>query len=285
MIGDPTATYVAFDLEATGLSAAADRIIEVGAVRFGGDGRVLAEYERLVNPLRPSGDAARRVHGIADEELGRARPAPEVLPGFVDFLGDPAATTLLAHNAAFDAGLLGAELARAGLPLPAHAVIDTLAWSRRRWPGPGGHRLDALARRAGDVEAVAHRALADARRVRAVFLALQEGWSTADDRAPLAYPIYDGAGPPPVPRGWEAVAAAIDAGAGAVVRIEYEGGTRGPAPRDVTPIRFAVRGGQAYLVAYCHLGGRDKEYVLDRCRSWHVVAATAAAPATGARPA
>ena len=56
-----------------------------------------------------------------------------------------------------------------------------------------------------------------------------------------------------------------------VVRIEYAGGTRGPGPREITPRRFSNRGGVAYLVALCHLDRKEKEFRLDRVRSFEVV--------------
>ena len=64
-------------------------------------------------------------------------------PEFLAFLGDPEQTMLLAHNASFDAGFLGRELARLGRPMPGHAVVDTLALARQRWPKLGTHRLDS----------------------------------------------------------------------------------------------------------------------------------------------
>src|SRR3954452_15079275 len=102
----PDREYVAFDLETTGLSATSDRIVEVGAVRFDASGQEMGIFERLVNPLRLSGARARAIHGISDAELARAETAEVVLPEFLAFLGDPDRTTLLAHNAAFDAGFL-----------------------------------------------------------------------------------------------------------------------------------------------------------------------------------
>jgi len=254
--------FVAFDLETTGLSAASDRIVEVGAVRFDLSGRELGSFERLVNPLRPSGAGARAVHGISDEELARAETAAVVLPDFLRFLADPSETTLLAHNATFDAGFLGRELARLGRPMPGHAVVDTLALARKRWPALRSHKLDTLARRLDLDPTGPHRALADARRVAGLWLALGSGAEPGEE--PLAYPIFDARGPLPAPRGWSEVAEAI--GRDGVVRIEYEGGTRGLAPRDITPRRFANRGGVAYLVALCHLDRREKEFRLDRVR-------------------
>ena len=45
-------TCVSLDLETTGVSAEADEIIEVGAVKFRGD-TVLDTFQALVNPYRP----------------------------------------------------------------------------------------------------------------------------------------------------------------------------------------------------------------------------------------
>ena len=265
-----TGGWVAFDLETTGLTPGVDRIVEIGAVRFSGSGAILGTFERFVNPLQPSGAVALSIHGISDEFLATAPDAREVLTAFVEWLGDPTTTTLLAHHAAIDAGFLGAELIRVGLPLPEHDVVDTLAWSRRRWPDFGNHRLDSLARRFGLDDGASHRALADSLRVRQVFLALQAA-ELESERPPLAYPIFNGAGPPPVPVGWADVARAIDRGG--VIRIEYLGGSRGPGPREVTPQRFAHRGGVAYLVAFCHLDQKNKEFQVDRVRSCQLVSA------------
>ena len=261
--------FVAFDLETTGLSPELDRIVEIGAERFRADGTVLGHFERLVNPLRPSGPTARAVHGIPDELLARAETADRVLPEFLGFLGDPASTTLLAHNASFDAGFLGRELARIGRGLPAHAVVDTLALARRRWPELRSHKLGTLAVRLNLDPEGPHRALADSRRVRGLWLALHDG-AGPDDPNPLAYPVFDGRGPLPAPRGWSAVASAIERSE--VVRIEYRGGTRGTSPRDVSPLAFANRGGVAYLVARCHLDDREKQFRLDRVRRFEVIA-------------
>ncbi len=261
--------FVAFDLETTGLSATDDRIVEIGAVKFDASGQVLEEFERLVNPLRPSGVAARAIHGISDAELALAETAELVLPEFIDFLGDPAQTSLLAHNATFDAGFLGRELARLGRSMPGHAVIDTLALSRKCWPKLRTHRLDFLARWLELDPQGPHRALADSRRVRGLWLALTAETGVDDPETHLAYPIFDPRSPLPAPQGWGWVEDAIVADR--VVRIEYQGGTRGPGPREITPRRFSNRGGVPYLVAVCHFDQKEKEFRLDRVMSFAVL--------------
>lgn len=259
--------FVALDLETTGLFAETDRIVEVGAVRFDAEGRERGRFERLVHPGRPMSPAAQAIHGISDALLAGAEGAAAVLPIFVAWLGAPEATVLLAHNAGFDAGFLGRELARLGHLPPGHRVIDTLALARRRWPEAPDHRLETLARRLGLDPDGRHRALADSLRVKGLWLALAEGLEP--DEAVVSYPICDPLAADPVPSGWDLLAEAI--AQGRRVRMEYAGGTRGAAPREISPRRIVHRGGIAYVVAFCHLDDFEKAFRLDRVRRYEVV--------------
>src|SRR3954463_4353669 len=105
-MSEPAREWIAFDLETTGLVAEIDRVVEIGAVRFDASGRELGRFETLVHPGRPMSPAAQAIHGISDADLAGAAPACEVLPGFLEFLGEPSTTALLAHNSAFDARFL-----------------------------------------------------------------------------------------------------------------------------------------------------------------------------------
>jgi DNA polymerase III epsilon subunit family exonuclease len=271
--------YVAFDLETTGLVAETDRVVEIGAVRFDATGREIGRFEQLVNPERPMSPAAQAIHGISDAHLVDAPIAAEVFPRFLAFLAEDT-TTLLAHNAAFDAGFLGRELGRLGFEPPSHAVVDTLALARRSIPFARDHRLDTLARLLDLDPDGAHRALADSLRVKGLFLRLNR--PDVPVEALIAYPIYDPLDPMPPPRGWEDLNDAIVMGYS--VRLEYSGGTRGAAPREVSPRRFVQRGGVAYVVALCHLDRFEKSFRLDRVVRYEIVhgqtaAVSLAAPA------
>ncbi len=259
--------FLAFDLETTGLQAESDRIVEIGAVRFDADGVELGRFERLVNPGRSVPERAWAIHGISNLDLVGQPSAREVLPCFFEFLGDPATTTLLAHNAWFDAGFVGCELARLGWAPPGHEVVDTLALTRKKLPGLGNHRLDTIARALDLDPEGSHRALADSLRVKGLWLALR-GFDEPLESL-VSYPIRASDRPAPVPSGWDAIAGAISAGR--KVRMEYEGGTRGKAPREVTPRAFTRRGGTAYLIAYCHLDALEKSFRLDRVRWYEVI--------------
>ena len=259
--------FVALDLETTGLIAESDRIVEIGAVRFAADGRETGRFQRLVNPQRPMSPAAYAIHGISDADLVDAAPAHEVLPDFLSFLGAADTTALIAHNAAFDAGFLGRELVLAGLPSPTHSLFDTLALARRRLPHLGSHRLDSLARFLGLDPDGAPPALADSLRVKAIWIFL-DGPSEIADRL-VSYRVFDPKDSGPTPEGWDPLIKA--ATRGLAVRIEYDGGTRGGAPRSITPRRFIQRGGTTYLVAFCHLDAFEKSFRLDRIRCVEVL--------------
>jgi DNA polymerase III epsilon subunit family exonuclease len=266
--------FVAFDLETTGLMAETDRVVEIGAVRFGMDGQELGRFERLVNPQRRMAPAAQAIHGISDAHLVGAPLVREVLPEFFAFLGDPRTTTLLAHNASFDAGFLGRECARAGVPAPGYAVVDTLVLARRQLPDMRDHRLDTLARFFNLDSSDRHRALADSLRVMGVWLALEGPRQPPADL--VSYPVVAKSRLGLVPNGWDDLAGAMERGQ--MVRMVYQGGSRGEHPREVTPRAFVHRGGVAYLVAFCHLDAFEKSFRLDRVRQYEVIVG----PATSA---
>jgi len=263
----PSRRFVALDLETTGLSAATDRIVEIGAVRFLETGQETGRYQSLVNPERPMSPGAYAIHGLSDDDLAGAPTAREVLPEFIEFLGNAGCSCLLAHNASFDAGFLGYELNRADLPLPAHFLFDTLALARRRLPLLPSHRLDAVAHHFGLDPEGAHRALADSLVVKEIWLLL--GGPAESRDALVSYPMFDPRDSVSAPDGWEPLQKAV--ARGCAVRIEYEGGTRGSAPRSITPRRFVQRGDQTYLVALCHLDCFEKSFRIDRIRVVEII--------------
>lgn len=260
------ADYVALDLETTGLMAQTERIVEIGAIRFDRQGTERGRFHTLVNPERSMPPGAQAVHGITDADLAGAPLVRDVLPEFFSFLGAPGEATLLAHNASFDARFLGFECKRMGISTPGHAIVDTLALARRKLPGVGNHRLDTLARLLKLDPFGSHRALADSIRVKGLWLALEGCVQPAASL--VAYPIMGREGAP-VPTGWDGLIDAIARGLS--VSLVYDGGTRGPDPRTITPRGFIHKGGTSYLVAYCHLDLAEKSFRLDRVQKYEIV--------------
>lgn len=261
----PHPTVIALDLETTGLDPGDDRVVEIGAIAFGGE--ELERFESLVKPGRPMGAGATRVNGIRDADLADAPSAVVVLPEFLAFLDRHPTAPMIAHNAAFDAGFLGMELARANLSAPGRLVLDTLALARRALPRLRSHRLDLLVKHFSIPTRRRHRAIDDAEILKRLWTLLGgPRWAEADR---VAYPIHDGARPAGPPSGWGPLEEA--ARSRRPIRMSYAGGTRGDAPREVTPLGFANRGGIAYLVAVCHLTGIEKSFRLDRVRGYEIL--------------
>ena len=158
--------WIAFDLETTGLSAATDRVVEIGAVRIL-NGRVAGRRNWLVNPGRPIPERATAVHGITDADVAGAAAFPVA---YAEFRGFVSNAVLVAHNARFDVRFLEQETSRANLPVPTNAVLDSLALARRWFPELERHNLKALATHFEVRPKRYHRARHDAETLAAVLL-------------------------------------------------------------------------------------------------------------------
>ena len=117
--------FVAFDLETTGLSSLTDRIIEIGAVILK-NGEEVDRFQTFVDPERTLDRKIVELTGITDEMLKGAPKIEEVLPKFLEFIGD---RVLVAHNSDFDTGFIRAECARLGYEYK-YTAADTLILSQ-----------------------------------------------------------------------------------------------------------------------------------------------------------
>lgn len=102
--------WVAIDLETTGLYWRTDRVVEIGIVRYDERGREIDAWTSLLDPQRDIG--ATFIHGITSREVLGAPTFRVAAPEILSRIGN---ARLVAHNARFDLGFLGAELIRAGL--------------------------------------------------------------------------------------------------------------------------------------------------------------------------
>jgi DNA polymerase III subunit epsilon len=162
-------TYVAFDLETTGLSPAdGDQVVAIAGVRIV-NGRILTAetFERMINPGRPIPEASIRFHGISDEMVRDKPPLALILPAFHLFAAD---AVLVAHNAAFDMTFL--DRAAEGTLRFDQPVVDTLLLSAHLYPTELDHSLDAIAARLGLEVVQRHSALGDSLLAAAVLLRL-----------------------------------------------------------------------------------------------------------------
>jgi DNA polymerase-3 subunit alpha (Gram-positive type) len=134
------ATYIVFDIETTGLSVISNKIIELAGVKMK-DGKVIDRFETFVDPHEKIPYHITQLTNITDDMVRGAPELEDVLPKFVEFIGD---AVLVAHNARFDMGFIQANLRSMGIaPLP-NPVLDTLELARLLYPGLKNHRLNTL---------------------------------------------------------------------------------------------------------------------------------------------
>ncbi len=152
-----TDTYVALDLETTGLSPENDRILEIGALRIEA-GEMTASYETFVRCEIPIPQLITQLTGITDEMVEGSPCTEEAVRGFLDFSGDYA---LLGHNLPFDYGFMKHTAARLGLPYERNG-LDTLKMARTCLPGLEKKSLDQVSAYLGIPQEQHHRALDDA---------------------------------------------------------------------------------------------------------------------------
>ncbi len=159
-------TYVALDLETTGLEPSSDAIIEVGAVKFDQKGVVRETFSTLVNPGRPVPYRIQMLTGIAPEEVAEAPPMDAVGPRLQQFIADH---PVVGQNVlGFDLRFLAA----AGISTSS-VVYDTHDLAVLLVPMLDEYSLSALTRHFDIPMPRHHRAPADAQAAGEVFLALR----------------------------------------------------------------------------------------------------------------
>ncbi len=165
---------VFFDLETTGTDIFRSEIVEIAAVKVhlkGDDIRELGHFHSLIRPNKPVPASAQAIHGISDDDVRDAPHATEIIPGFLDFIGD---APLAGHNIdSFDLPILKRYAGELLNRVVQNLTLDTLPLSRRLFPDEP-HRLTVLAEKFGIDTGTAHRALDDVRTNIEVFRKLTE---------------------------------------------------------------------------------------------------------------
>lgn len=167
------------DLETTGASPAAARIIEVGIVTASA-GTLEREWSTLVNPGMPIPRTIQHFTGITEEMVRDAPYFEDIADQVLECL---AGRIFIAHNARFDHGFLRRELGRTGRRLSGR-VVCTVRLSRRLDREAREHHLDAVIERYGLTCDARHRALPDAQALWQLWTALPGRHAREDiDRA------------------------------------------------------------------------------------------------------
>jgi polyribonucleotide nucleotidyltransferase len=165
----PGTEFVILDLETTSMKPEHGYIVDIAALRVR-DGEVVDRFESLVNPGRSI--VGHQVHGLTDEDVAKAATAAEVLPRFVEWVGN---APVVAHNVGFDLPFVLRHLPNDVRWEPS-AVYDTLELAYQLYPDAGSYKLADLMRFIfGKDHGAAHRAMPDAEATAELFISLTSG--------------------------------------------------------------------------------------------------------------
>lgn len=160
-------TFICFDIETTGLSAARDRITEIGAVKVV-NGEIVDEFNTFANPGMPIPSKITDLTGITDAMVADAPSQDEAVKSFLEFCGD---SILVAHNADFDTSFIRAACSRMEEPFD-YTYIDTVAISRAILKDIKNCKLDTVAKYLRLEDFNHHRACDDAMILAKIFISL-----------------------------------------------------------------------------------------------------------------
>jgi len=166
----PEDTIIVLDTETTGLDHKTEKLIEIAAVKMQA-GEVVETFTSLVNPEKPIRYSSFLIHNISEEMVQDAPPIGEVMPRFLEFVGEHA---YVAHNAIFDYSFINEATKALYGKRFLNNRIDTFEMYRAVFPDEASHGLNALLRRFGYDEDVVHRALDDAMCLAKVYPKLRE---------------------------------------------------------------------------------------------------------------
>ncbi len=156
--------YVVLDFETTGLRAGADRIIQIGAVKYVKH-KMTDILNTLVNPQRHIPIAVTRLTGISNDMVASERTMEQRLEELITFIDD---LPIIAHNASFDMGFLYALEHSTAINIPEYTVIDTVKLARKMIIGTPDHKLTTLTNFL-QLEHDAHDALGDCLATAAIY--------------------------------------------------------------------------------------------------------------------
>ena len=162
-------TYVVFDLETTGFSPIKDKIIEIGAVKVE-HGEITEKFSTFVNPKIPIPFQITQLTSITDQMIMNAPDIENVLPQFLEFIGDAA---LVAHNASFDVSFIEQNCRYQDIQ-PDFTSVDTVALARILLPTLSKFKLNVVANALHISLENHHRAVDDAGATAEIFVKFVE---------------------------------------------------------------------------------------------------------------
>ncbi len=150
-------SYIAFDVETTGLDPQINEIIEIGALKVR-DGRITERFMEFIHPQETISPTITNLTGITNEMVTDARQSSEVITDFLEFCEND---ILIGHNVRFDYSFMKMGASRCGLSFE-KSGIDTLKIAQKTLASLPSKSLSDLCEYYQIENKAAHRAYHDA---------------------------------------------------------------------------------------------------------------------------
>ena len=150
--------FVAIDFETA--NQRKDSACSIGLMKMNNKGEVLNEYYTLIKPRYPYFDPrCMAVNGLSPTQILKAPSFDIIWPEVKEFIGN---LPLVAHNAAFDMGVLKYSLYSWGITVPEYEYYCTLQMSRKLMPCHKSYALTSIVPEVLELTYNAHNASDDA---------------------------------------------------------------------------------------------------------------------------
>jgi len=255
-------TFVAFDVETTGLTVGKDRIIEIGCVKFR-ETKVVDTFQELVDPRKPIPFDATFVNGITNDMVKGKPTIEQILPRFLSFIGD---AVKVAHNVPFDMGFISCDLNKFGLKIINTPILDTCSITKQVFPGLNSYSLESLARYLSIKSEKFHRALEDSVVCMKIFLKCLTKIGNLDYLT--LKDILDGSSLNPdigkilLQNKFKPLKSALESGSR--IQINYRDVRGAVTNREIKPLAANFFRGSPVIEAFCYLRKANRHFRLDR---------------------
>lgn len=177
-------SYVALDLETTGLNPKYARILEIGAVKVI-NGEVVDTFDKIINAKTRLPELITKLTGITQEMMSQGENIEKEIVELIEFCED---YVLLGHNIQFDYSFLKKAAVNNKLPFEKKA-IDTLKIARKFLPYLEKRSLEYLCEYYHIEHVNKHRAYCDALATSDLYKLLKEQFYIENEDAFLPYKL------------------------------------------------------------------------------------------------
>lgn len=172
-------SFIAVDLETTGLSPEKDHIIEIGALKYV-EGKMVEKFSRLVKPPVYISSRITDITGIDNKMVEEEDDISIVMEEFLKFVGDE--KVLLGHNLKFDYSFLKVAAKKLKFSFEKDG-LDTMLLARKLVPELPKKNLASVSEYFGVQNPRAHRAYEDAQTTALVYLKMLEQYEETTPEA------------------------------------------------------------------------------------------------------